>query len=226
MSEFDISDYIVIILAVAYMIERFVYWRKDKKRQMYNSTISDFERLLSDFNQIRVSVSTESTTTHTLTDRDAQGNFIKRKQVIRDDRTGLAAFADTANNVSKNDRAQNWIDTGGRDPEEQNEIYEFQFVLLEYYFNHYFMFLHDLFSRLETNEILNNQDRSLYISRIRGALSPAELIILYYYCMVQTDLGRMLKDYIIKYDFFDSIPSYFLDDRPDSQLSFYEIYPD
>ena len=221
----QISDCIVIVLAVAYMTERFIYRHNDKKKQAYRNTIGDFEKLLSGFNEIRSSVSYESTTTEHLRDQDAQGNFLHREQKITYVKTGLNAFVDTANIVSKDKGTQNWITSGGRDPNyiEDDGPYEFYVNFLQYYFNHYFTFLNDLLEQITTNETLTNHDQALYIDRIRAALSPPELIVLYYYCMLRTDIGRALKEYIIRHNLFRSIPYSFLVDRPDNQLTFYEM---
>ena len=112
-----ISSIIVIGVAVGHVIERSIYWSKQKDRQDVDRATGDLDKMLSDFRALAELVVSETDKTKWLWVKDAQGRPIKQRQRKTNDlRTGQMAF---------------------------DESREWDFKIMENQLNHYFVSLHD-----------------------------------------------------------------------------------
>ena len=216
------SDVVVIVVAGTYMIERFFYWVRRKKTERYNETKNDFENLLNDFNQIRNNVSHEVETSQYLRLKDERGMSAgQQEEKVKHFRVGLAAFNDLGLAVSKQKTRNNWIDSEGRRC--LDEDYKWQHTLMDHNINHYFVFICNLINQIETDKIIKEEDKSIYMKRLQWALSAAELVVIYYYGMGETSLSKKMRDYAITYNLFQFLPSFFREDLPENQIRFYKM---
>ncbi len=214
-----ISGSIALAVAIAHIIERFIYWFKQKKQQERTRITSDLDKLLGDLNTLKISVAYEIERSSSRVITDETGKPIRRLQTgkIPYIKKGLVLFDNLAIRMT-----QEFRNTGVFEREERIDIETSRyFTLMENYLNHYFTFLHNFIKKIEEDTILDAKDKTSYIDRLRWSLSPPELFILFYFCMSKKYLGQQLKCHIEKYHLFESLPSHLSDSLPENQFRFY-----
>ncbi|MXZ10351.1 MAG: hypothetical protein F4Y79_13015 [Gemmatimonadetes bacterium] len=215
-----INDYATIgigIISLAALVVSMLSYRRSGKQDER----SYYETLLSNFISIRNSVSVEFNSTQHERKKDAQGRPTgQQERKEKCVRMGIAAFNFIAMRVSRDTKeSRNWIDSDGQ-PCLDDRYYR-EYAAMEQSFNHYFIFLYDLISQVTTDKSLKKRERRKYMERLRGALSSGESVVLYYYCIGETDLSCNLKQYAIEHNLFKVLPTHFADSRSDNYNKFY-----
>ena len=220
------GNIVIIAIAVAYIIERLIYYWKDRGLQKRKSTIEDFDKMLSDFNVLKDVVASESDTTDTtatITD-NMNRPLRKRRETIKYFRKGLLVFMDLSLSISDAKTRHDWIDAEGNRC--FDKFYYDEMSVIEDRLNHYFLNLYDLIKQVEEAEdkILKPKDKAFHIARVRRSLSTHEIMILFYYCLDKKPLCKQLKHYIEKYHLFEGWPFFLFDQEsvPKNHFRFYD----